>query len=715
MHKTDLNLWSDALPTPFSTLDAAVSLLRQNNVDVDGPLLIEGLPVDKGELSEELLDRAVRRLGYEVVRSNQTNLNELLVPCAIAVGDGYNVAVDRTGDTFYFLNDPIGKGVHAVSLEQLKGSYSGHSLQILPSTDLLLERHSVGNAHKHWFWGRLVLHKQSLTDVILASLFANIFAVMTALFVFQVYDRVIPAQSVPTLWVLASGVGLAIIFEGILRISRARLIDQIGKEAEIEITSDIFARLLGMKLDKRPAPPGTLVHMAREFSSVKEFFTNAAVGIVADLPFVFIFLMVIYAIAGHVVWLVVLGAILIVMPNLLAQRRMSRLAKEAMGGMASASRLLTEASYGLEAVKSTQSQSMFQRQWEEIIALNAIKTTEQRALRAFLTYWATSVQQATYVFAVIVCVYMIFAGQLSIGAIIAVGILTTRTLSPISQLSQALSNWEQMKTGLAALDKIMNSQQERQQDLKYLRRPRIEGRLSFQRVRFTHPGSQTASVDIERFRIEPGQRIALLGPNGAGKSSLLRLAAGLFQPTEGEILVDGVDMRQVDPSDLRRNIGYLPQEIQLFRGSLRDNLFTGSNARSDESIFDALAFSGLDEFVRHHPQGLDLAISDGGDGLSVGQRQSIGLARLYLQDPSIILLDEPTSALDQNLEHAIVSRLGVWIGKRTCVLATHRPMILKVMTHVAVLQDGRVTLEGPRDETLKKLMTPPAQKMTASK
>lgn len=713
MSETDLNLLNDSAPVPVSTLDAVVALLRRNAVDVDGRHLIDGLPVDQGALSEELLDRAARRVGYEVAWSYQPKLDALAVPCAIALSSGgYIVAVGRTGNTLHVLNDPMGQGVCSIAVTQVEGSYAGRAFQILPSVDVLLERHSVGNPRKHWFWGRLVLHKLSLTDVILASAVANLLAVMTALFALQVYDRVIPGQSEPTLWVLASGVGLAIICEGILRISRARLIDQIGKEAEIDITSDIFTRILGMKLDKRPAPPGTLVHMAREFTSVKEFFTNAAVGVVADLPFVFIFLVLIYAIAGHVVWVIVLGALLIVLPNLLAQKRMSQLAKETMGGMASASRLLTEVSYGLEAVKSTQSQSLFQRQWEEVIALNALKTTQQRALRAFLTYWATSIQQSTYVFAVIVSVYMIFAGQLSIGAIIAVGILTTRTLSPISQLSQSLSSWEQMKAGLTALDEIMYSQQDRQQHRKYLRRPRIEGGLSFQKVRFTHPGTETVSVEIEGYRIEPGRRIALLGPNGAGKSSFLRLASGLYQPTEGEILLDGLDMRQVDPSDLHRNIGYLPQEIQLFRGSLRDNLSTGSNERSDQIIFDALAFSGLSEFVRQHPQGLDLEITDGGEGLSIGQRQSIGLARLYLQDPAIILLDEPTSALDQHLENTVVTRLGEWIGERTCIVATHRPLILKIMTHVAVLQQGRVILAGPRDETLKKLMTPPAQKMT---
>lgn len=699
---------------PLSVLGAVVALLRQDAVEVDERLVIEGLPVENGVLSEELLERALHRFGYEAAWSEQPRLRNLVFPCAIALTTGdYLVAVGRTESDLHVLSSAEGKGVRSVPIKQVQEKYARRVFQVLPGTDLLLEKHSVGNARKHWFWGRLFLQRRSLSVVILASLFANILAVVTALFALQVYDRVIPGQSEPTLWVLASGVGMAIFFEAVLRISRARLVDQVGKEAEIDISSDIFARLQGMKLDKRPAPPGTLVYMAREFSTVKEFFTTAAVGVVADLPFALIFLLLIYGVAGHVVWIIVLGAFLIVLPNILFQGRMSRLSKEMMGGMTSASRLLTEASYGLEAIKSSRSESFFQRQWEEIIALNALKTTEQRSLRAFLTYWATSVQQATYVLAVIACVYLIFSGDLSTGTIIAVGILTTRTLSPISQLSQTLSSWQNMKTSLGALDAVMGSEQERHPDRQYIRRPRMEGHIALQKIRFVHTGAKIVALDIGHFEIKPGQRIALLGANGSGKSSLLRVIAGLHQPTEGEVLIDGLDMRQLDPGDVRQNIGFLPQDIKLFRGTLRENLSTGSSVRSDRDLLEALSFSGLGEFVRQHPQGLDLSIADGGEGLSIGQRQSIGLARLYLQDPAIILLDEPTAALDQNLENTLVTRIGKWVGARTCIVATHRPQILSEMTHVAVLQQGRIILEGKRDETLKKLMKPPEPKLAS--
>lgn len=693
---------------------ALEALLQAQSVEVDAEGMIEGLPIVEGALSEDLMARALHRIGYEAVWIDRKKIRDLTCPCCIAVASGgYLVLFGREGDTLQLLDPTQPNAYRSVPLDAIQSIYAKRAFQVLPSTDLLLEKHSTGDAKTHWFWGRLFLQRRSLTEVILASLFANVLAVVTSLFALQVYDRVIPGQSEATLWVLASGVGLAILFEAILRISRARLIDHVGKEAGIDITSDIFTRVMGMKLDKRPAPPGAIVHMAREFSAVKEFFTNAAVGVVADLPFVVLFLLLVYGIAGNVVWIIVLGAILIVLPNIAVQGKMARLSKETMGGMSSASRLLTEVSYGLEAVKTNRSKSQFQRQWEEIIALNALKTTEQRSLRAFLTYWAAALQQATYVLAVIACVYLIFAGELSTGAIIAVGILTTRTLSPISQLAQTLSSWQNMKTALTALDAIMTSEQERSTGRSYIRRPRLQGHLTVKNVRFAHPGAKLMALDVGRLNIEAGKRLALLGANGSGKSTLLRLVAGLCQPSEGEILVDGLDMRQIDPADLRRNIGYLPQDIQMFRGSLRENLSTGTQKRSDQDLFEALAFGGLGEFIKQNPEGLDFQITDGGGGLSIGQRQSIGLARLYLQDPSIILLDEPTSALDQNLENTLVPRIGKWIGSRTCIVATHRPQILSEMTHVAVLQQGRVFLEGERDEVLKKLMTrPPAPKLT---
>lgn len=692
---------------------ATTAYLKALSVEVDADQLVNGLPVKDGALPMALLDRAVARLGHHVIQTERQKLQQADLPCCVSLkAGGYAVIVGLEQGGWRVIAPDCPEAVLHVSDHAFQGQYGGRFFRIVPSLSLLQEKHSVGTFKRHWFWGRLFFQKIRLFDVVVSSFAANLLAVLTSIFVLQVYDRVIPAQALATLWVLALGVGIGILFEALLRVARARLIDQMGKEAEIDISRDLFARVLGMPLDRRPAPPGALVHMVREFGSVKEFFTTAAVGVVADLPFVFVFLGLIYGIAGPVVWVIVAGALLTIIPSFLLQRRMSELSKETMGGMSSASRLLTEAAYGIETLKVTRSEPHFQKQWEEIILLNAVKTTEQRSLSAFLTYWATSMQQVTYVTAVIAGVYMVFAGEFTVGAIIAVSILSTRTLSPITQLSQILSRWQNMKSALEGLEVVMNSEQERDPNRTYIRRQRLSGKIELRKVKFGHPGAKLMGLNVEGLKVEPGVRLALLGANGSGKSTLLRIAAGLYHPNEGDVLIDGMDIRQIDPYDLRRNIGYLPQEIQMHRGTLRENLASDGQYYSDDRLHEALSFGGLGNFVRQHPEGLDAQIGDGGDGLSIGQRQSIGLARLHLLDPSIVLLDEPTAALDQALENELVVRLGQWIGERTSIIATHRPQILSQVHRVCVLQNGQIVLEGPKDAVLKQLVSQPPNAAT---
>lgn len=688
-------------------LGASVTYMRFLSIDIDADQFVSGLPIDGGILPEPALERAVGRLDMVLRWKTHRKVKANDLPCCARLKNGEFVVLTSIKDDVFLMLDPSNDGsVRELSVALFRSDYAGQIFNIFPSVARLQKQHSVVDIRGHWFWNRLFTQRTRLLDIVVSSLFANILAITVSLFALQVYDRVLPGQSEATLWVLAGGAFIAISFEALLRVSRARLIDIMGKEAEIEITRDIFSRFVGMKLGSRPAPPGSLIHMVREFSAVKEFFSTAAVGVVADLPFVFIFLGLIYGIAGNVVWVVVVGALLTILPSLLLRGKMAQLSKETMGGMSSASRLLTEAAYGAETMKLSRGEVHFQKQWEDIVSLNAAKTTEQRTLTAFLTHWATSMQQMTYVSAVIAGVYMVFAKEFTMGAIIAVSILSTRTLSPITQLSQVLSRWQNMKTALDGLDTVMASEQERHSDRQYLRRPRLQGGIKAQKVKYSHPGSKLVGLDVDGLGLEPGTRLGLLGENGSGKSTLLRLLAGLYDPSEGEVLIDGIDVRQIDPVDLRNNIGYLPQEVRLFRGTLRENLSMDGRRYTDEKLLEALAFGGLGEFAKQHPEGLDAKILDGGDGFSIGQKQSIGLARVFLLDPAIILLDEPTASLDQNLEIVVVQRLGRWIGNRTCVVATHRMQILSQMNKVAVLHRGKLVTIGDRDEVLKKITQP---------
>lgn len=684
-----------------SLLEGVVAYLRHLNVEVDSDQMIAGLPITDGLLSPTLLKRTVARVGYVVSSTQRKTLRPGDFPCCALMKDGRCVViVGRNLHGYLILQAGSHDTLTNLNFELFKSDYIGELFKLYPSVELLQDRYSPVKHERHWFWSRVLSKNTHTFEIVTSSLFANILALVIALFALQVYDRVIPSESQSTLWVLALGAGVAIIFETFLRSARAKLIDQVGKSAEIEISGDLFARMVNYPLDRLPMPPNSIAHTIREFSSIKAFFSTAAVGVVSDLPFVLIFLLVIYAIGGAIVWVVVGGAILMLLPSILLRKKLGELSDQAMGGNAAASQLLNEAVYGLETLKVARMENHLQRQWEEVIALNAARTTEQRQVSAFLTFWSGSIMQVTFVSVIIASVYKVFYGDFTMGSIIAMSILCSRTLSPVTQLSGIILQWQNMRSALDNLDVLMKAELEREPDKTYLRRQRMSGHVSLHQVQVVNESNNIKRIDVPGFEVEAGSRVALVGGNGSGKTTILNLISGLHRPTSGEVLIDGVDIRQIDPLDLRANIGYQTQNIVLFRGSLRENLNISGQGRSDDELLEALDFAGIGNFVRALPDGLDSQISDGGTGLSVGQRQCFGIARLYLLDPPIVLMDEPTSALDQTSEKLLVERLGRWMQNRTAIIATHRSQIVEIMQYIAVVKNGKVVQGGPAKKLL---------------
>ncbi|MDZ7906054.1 MAG: ATP-binding cassette domain-containing protein [Cypionkella sp.] len=577
---------------------------------------------------------------------------------------------------------------------------AGEVLCIQTGIEQIAQRHTPQAAPKHWFWGQFARYRRQLMEVAAGSLVANILAVAVSLFSMQVYDRVIPYQSQPTLWVLAMGAMLAIVMEAALKLARSGLMDMTGKRIELAVQADLMEKLLGMKHGPAARSPSTLFSAMREFSSVREFFTATTIGTVADLPFILLFLALVASIGGNLVWILVAGGALMVLPGFLLQRKMVAMTHAAQGASTRAARLLYEAIFEAETVTTQRGEDRIRRIWSELSALSAVHSADQRQLTAKLGYWAQGVQQATYVLAVVAGAYMVFAGEFTVGTIIAVGMLTGRTLGPLAALSGTMAKWSNVKSALDGLDAIANAPQALDPARHYLRRDHIAGHFELRKTTFRYDPKGAATVDIDALAIPAGQHVAILGANGSGKSTLLRMLAGIYEPGEGRILLDGVDFGQVHPRDLRRAIGYLGQDVRLFAGSLRDNLNMTGFERNDERLLAALDFAGLGAFVRAHPRGLDLEIREMGEGLSVGQRQSLGWARLWLADPSVVILDEPTAALDQTLEAALVARLSEWLAGRTAIIATHRLPILQLAQRVMILQGGRAMVDGPRDAVL---------------
>ncbi|MFE3836751.1 ATP-binding cassette domain-containing protein [Pseudogemmobacter sonorensis] len=644
---------------------------------------------------------ALRSMGLSVRRSTEKALAPNRLPLLAGMTNGQIVLVLALGQTGPEIYDPAAREHRTeVTWEDFNSVWSGEVLQArIPVADLE-GRHVQAARPPHWFWGEFRSFRRPFVEISAASLVANLLAVSVALFSMQIYDRVIPYQSQPTLWVLAVGVLLAVVLEAALKIARAALMDSTGKKVELSVQDRLMARLLGMKMGPGERKPSEVFQAMRDFSQVREFFTSSTVGLMADLPFLIVFLALVASIGGNLVWVLILGGVLMVLPGFLFQKKMMQLTASTQGAAIKSAKLLYESVFEHETVTTQRGEGRVRRLWAELVTLSAVKGSEQRHLTHVLSTWAQGVQQATYVAAVVVGTYMVFAGHFTVGTIIAIGLLTGRTLGPLAQVASMLARWSQVKAALTALEAVANARQAEEPGRRYLRRERLTGSYELSNIEFRYDDGAPVTVEIPAAAIPAGQSVAVLGANGSGKSTFLRLLAGLYEPTKGRVLLDGLDLGQIHPRDLRRGIGYLGQDVRLIAGTIRDNLNMTQLERDDARLLAALDFAGLGPFVRNHPRGLDLEIRELGEGLSVGQRQSIGWARLWLQDPQVVLLDEPTAALDQTLEATLVSRLKTWLPGRTTIIATHRVPILQLTTRTLILQNGHLAVDGPKEAVL---------------
>jgi ATP-binding cassette subfamily C protein LapB len=642
---------------------------------------------------------AFRKAGYSVALDQAPDLTGL--PALAEMTTGQIVLLLGQSADMLLLFDPEAPDRQAeVARDDFLPHFSGWLLRVrLPFAEVEA-RHAEPAAAPHWFWSEFRHHRRPMAEVATASLVANLLATAIALYSLQIYDRVIPNQSEPTLWVLTLGALLAITLDAALRIARAALMDTTGRKIELAVQDRLMDRLLGMKAAPAERRPSQIFAAMRDFGSVREFFTASTIGTLADLPFLVIFLALVAMIGGNLVWVLIAGGLLMVVPGFLLQSRMVALTHATQGANIRAAKLLYEAVFEHETLTTQRGQDRVRRLWSELVTVSALRASDQRNLTTWLTAWAQGVQQATVIAATMIGTYLVFAGSFTVGTIIAVSLLATRTLAPLSQLSAMLARWSNVRAALQGLEAIAEARQMDDPARRYLRRETLNGSFDLRDVTFRYAPDAAPSIDVAALAIPAGQHAAILGTNGSGKSTFLRLLAGLHDPSAGRILLDGIDIGQIHPRDLRRHLGYLGQEVRLIEGTLRDNLSMTDLERSDDRLLAALDFAGLGPFVRTHPRGLDLELQEGGAGLSVGQRQSVGWARLWLQDPRVVLLDEPTAALDQTLEATLISRLGPWLAGRTALIATHRIPILHLTTRTLILQNGRLAVDGPRDAVL---------------
>ncbi|KKB03454.1 type I secretion system permease/ATPase [Pantoea anthophila] len=559
----------------------------------------------------------------------------------------------------------------------------------------------VKPTEKYWVWKIIFADMKPYYLVILGSLFVNILGLAGITYSMQTYDRIIPAQSYPTMWVLFIGVILALIFDFTLRLMRYSVTDILGKRADLIISDRVFGRALRIKNPYRPKSTGSFISQLKELEQIREMMTSSTVVAITDLPFFFMFLVIIYFLGGIVFLVPLAGAILMVLPGLFSQKKLFRLANAATRESSLRNAMLVETVQGLDDIKFLQAEHRFQQQWLHYIKTTSENSLELKHLTHILTNWSYLVQSSVFVCLVLAGTPFVMSGDLSTGALVASSILSSRMMAPIAQIASIITRWQQTKVAMTGLDAIMQLPVDQPEHQQLVHKKFIAGNYSIKNASFTHHAAdQKIAVSIDSLEIKAGDRIAILGRNGSGKSSLLNVLSGLMQQQSGVVTLDGININDIDPADLRRDIGYLSQKSRLFFGSLRDNITLGSPMARDEDIVEAINITGAVNFINQLPAGLDYIIQEGGHGLSGGQQQTILLARLVLRNPNIVIMDEPTSALDDVTEDEFVKKMGDWISDKTVIIATHRKKILNLVNRTLVMSGGKVLLDKSKDEII---------------
>ncbi|ENV22386.1 type I secretion system permease/ATPase, partial [Acinetobacter bereziniae] len=601
---------------------------------------------------DDMLALITRQVGLNIRQADFSTdvLNPWRLPVVVELNDGQVAViekVDTAGNVSLQLSGDQGLS-QSFSVQQLQASAKRVYI-FRPETSVPDARvdEYIKPYEKSWFWDIVLKDWRRYTDIMVASMIANILALATIIFSMQVYDRVVPSQSIPTLWVLAGGVLIAAIFEFVLRIARVYLSDIIGKRADLKISDRVFGHALRIRNKDRARSTGSFISQIRELEGVRELVTSTTISAIADLPFFFLFLVIFWMIGGNIFWVMLLVVPLMILPGFLVQKKLAQLATEGMRESAIRNAILVEAVQGIEDIKLLRAEARFQNQWNHMNEVSADVSMRQRKIVGWLNAWTQKIQGLTYAIVVLVGCFAVMKGDMTTGALVACSILSSRMLAPISQVTGVLGRWQQAKVAKNGLDELMQKPVDRPERAQLIQRKVLLGDYDFKGVVFKYTEDDPRpTLVIPQLKIAVGEKVAILGRNGAGKSSLLQLLAGMQLPVQGKISLDGVDQSLLDPDDIRRDMALLNQNAHLFFGTIRENLTLGAPLATDEEIVRALQITNALEIVEQKKEGLDHTILEGGVGFSGGQKQALLLTRLLLRNPNIVLLDEPTASID---------------------------------------------------------------------
>lgn len=667
--------------------------------------LLSGLPIQGARLDVNLFHRAARNAGLEVaaVKRALSDIPAMVLPAVLLTNDDQaHVATGIDASQITLAAPGTKSGSINVPIELFEAKYVGYAFLVRPATNPATRDSSAEAGSKpHWFWATVTRFWANYSHVAIAAFIVNMLALASPLFVMNVYDRVIPNGAVPSLVALAIGLVLAIVFDFVLRLVRSQIVDMTGKKIDVVLAADIFEHVMAIKMTNRPTSVGVLANQLRDFDSVRDFFTSGTVVAITDLAFAVLFIAILFVVAGPIAWIPLIMLPLMATIGFLLQKPLQNAMKKLQVESSARHGVLIEAMSGIETIRAVSGEARMQMAWEQSVAATARSSENVHFWSSLALTIASTAQQITSLLIIVAGVFLILNGQLSVGALVAANMLAGRVLAPIGGIASLITRATQTFVALRSIDRLMGLERERPIGRTYTARDIKNGRVELVNVTFKYPQAATSALEDVTFKIEAGERVGIIGRIGSGKTTVGRLLSHLYEPSDGRILIDGVDIRQYSPIDLRTGVGMVLQDSDLFFGSLRDNITIGRRDASDEEVIKAATLAGVEDFVAAHPLGYEMPIAEGGRSLSGGQRQAIGLARTLIRNPKILFLDEPTAHFDLRSEADFIDRLKLLADNgRTIIIATHRQSLLQLVDRLLVFERGKLILSGDRDEVL---------------
>lgn len=698
-----------------SLFENLLLFFKKYNKQVSKHILLENIPLNKDDEIPNMFDfyqgnliieQLAKKAGFNAkfINKNFRDLSSLYLPAIIVLNDSSSCILERLDfpKKIAIIYDENGLK-EQLSFEKLESLYA-NKIFLLKKEYLEeeIEPMLMDKTDKHWFWGTVWKNLSIYKDVIIASILINIFVLMTPFFVMNVYDRVVPNFAVETLWALVIGICIIYVFDMATKFIRAYYIDLASKKIDIIVSSKLFDKILNIKLENRPKSVGSFASNIKDFELIKNFFSSSTIAVIVDLPFVCFFLIAVYYISGNIIIVPLIFIFLILIYSFIIKKPLHNSIEASNQAVSYKNGILIESLNALETIKSLGASGHLRWKWEESTADISTKSIFTKMLTTSMNNINAFFIQLNTIFVVIYGVYAIEQRDLSLGGLIAAVILSSRAIAPMAQFASLLSNYEQAKTSYYMIENIMKLPEERNKNKAAIHKEKIKGNIQFKQVSFFYDENKKVLEDIS-FNIKEGEKVAIIGKIGSGKSTIMKILMKLYDVKQGEVMIDGIEIKQIEPSDIRKNIAYVSQDTLLFNGTLKDNILYKYKNESDERLIKVTQTVQLLDFVNSHPQGFEMNVGERGDTLSGGQKKAISLARALIGKYSILLLDEPTDSMDISTEYNLIQALKEEIGNKTVILITHKNSMLSLVDRIIVMDDSKIVLDGEKDYVIKAL------------